>query len=158
VTDEKNKGRKIDLSPKPSGTRIWIDGRRYTQYDSLLPIECKRLPTPKEKDRDEREYVFSQYSSTGGIQRFKAGLHGARHLFGAMIGYVQQDTVALWDERIRGWITALVERGEPGWNESDLLQAVLDNVTRQVAVLSSTHDRASGLPKIELRHLWIQLN
>jgi hypothetical protein len=83
--DEKRKGRKIDLVPSPCGAAICVEGRRHTDFDSLMPIECKRLPIPKGEDRDEREYVFSSSSSTGGIQRFKAGHHGAAHTFGAMI-------------------------------------------------------------------------
>jgi len=156
--DEKKKSRKIDLAPKPCGATIWIDGRRHTQYDKLLPIECKRLPTPKEKDRDEREYVYSQYSSTGGIQRFKAGHHGAQHSLGAMIGYVQQDTATAWGDRVRAWIAGLIESGETGWSDSDLLLAVQDDMERRIAVFRSSHDRANGLSKIELRHLWIQMN
>ena len=51
-----------------SGVAICVEGRRHTDFDSLMPIECKRLPTPKGDDRDEREYVFSEHTSTGGIQ------------------------------------------------------------------------------------------
>jgi hypothetical protein len=83
--DEQQRGRKIDLVPAPCGAIVWIEGRGYTDFEFLLPIECKRLPTPRGQDRDEREYVFSQYTSTGGIQRFKAGHHGASHSLGAMI-------------------------------------------------------------------------
>ena len=72
--DEQKKGRKIDLIASACGPTIWIDGRRCTQFDTLLPIECKRLPTPKDKDRDEREYVINRKATTGGIQRFKASL------------------------------------------------------------------------------------
>jgi hypothetical protein len=64
--DEKHKGSKIDLVASPSGATILVEGRRHTEFDSLLPIECKRLPTPIDRDRDEREYVISRHSSTGG--------------------------------------------------------------------------------------------
>jgi hypothetical protein len=89
--DEHNRGRKIDLVPAPSGVNIWVDGRQHTDFDTLLPIECKRLPTPTGSNRDEREYVFSKFGSTGGIQRFKAGHHGGQHKLGAMIGYIQNE-------------------------------------------------------------------
>lgn len=55
-----------------------------------MVIECKRLPTPGGKDR-EREYVSGFHangSPTGGIQRFKLGLHGGQVHDAAMIGYV----------------------------------------------------------------------
>ena len=49
VPDEVRPGRAIDLAPKPCGAVLVIEGRRHTQFDTLLPIECKRLPTPREE-------------------------------------------------------------------------------------------------------------
>lgn len=157
VIDEQNKSRKIDLAPKPCGTTIWIDGRRHTQYDTLLPIECKRLPTPTGKDRDEREYVISQYSSIGGIQRFKAGHHGAAHTLGAMIGYVQEGTTTFWHKRVTGWIRDLAKAGASGWTVKDQLQIESDDRTLRFAELHSSHDREDGT-MIALRHLWLEMN
>lgn len=158
AADEQRKGRKLDIAPKPCGTVIWIDGRRHTQYDPLLPIECKRLPTPKDKDRDEREYVFSKHASTGGIQRFKAGLHGAAHTLGGMIAYVQEDTSEIWDKRVAKWIQELVDSEEPGWTENDLI--VLERAIASIGItlLRSTHTRENDLPDIKLCHLWIEMN
>lgn len=158
VPDEEAKGRRIDLVPAPSNATIWIEGRRHLDFDTLLPIECKRLPTPKGKDRDEREYIFSQHSSTGGIQRFKAGHHGARHAQGAMIAYVQQETSGFWNSKVAEWINDLIACGQKGWSTKDLLSLEQDDATRRVAVLSSSHARENGLPKITLRHLWVQMN
>ncbi len=158
AVDERRKDRKIDIAPKPCGTIIWIDGRRHTQYDSLLPIECKRLPTPTEKERDEREYVFSQYASIGGIQRFKAGHHGAGHNVGGMIAYVQKNTSAFWNIRVAEWINGLVGDGETGWTVNDLLRLEHDDEIQKLAVLRSSHTRKNGLPEIELRHLWVGMN
>ncbi|SRR5260221_7963804 len=158
VADEEKKGRKIDLVPKPCGVIIWIDGRRHTQYDSLLPIECKRLPTPKDKERDEREYVFSRYGSTGGIQRFKEGHHGAAHTVGGMIAYVQEDTTTLWDRRIAEWINGLADSGQSGWSASDLLQLEHDFDAAGLTIFRSSHTRERGLAEIELRHLWLNMN
>jgi hypothetical protein len=107
VSDEVRQGRKIDLAPKPCGAVLVIEGRRHTQFDTLLPIECKRLPTPEGKDRDEREYVVSATSSTGGVQRFKFGHHGADHRDAAMIAYVQEETFSYWLARVNGWIRGL---------------------------------------------------
>jgi hypothetical protein len=122
-----------------------------------LPIECKRLPTPKGKDRDEREYVISGHRTTGGIQRFKAGYHGAAHLLGAMIGYVQEDTTMLWHKRVTGWIEDLVKAGESGWTVKDHLQIEHDDRTLRLTVFRSSHDREIGSP-ITLRHLWLEMN
>lgn len=158
VPDEKNKGRKIDLIAAPCNTTVWIEGRRHVDFDPLLPIECKRLPTPKDKGRDEREYVINRHASTGGIQRFKAGHHGAGHKLGAMIAYVQEETRMIWNTRVAEWIEGLVEVGQPGWTAQDLLHLEHDDETQQVASFRSSHARQNGLPEIELRHLWVEMN
>ncbi len=156
-TDEKNKGRKIDLIAAACGATIWIEGRRHTDFETLMPIECKRLPIPRAADRDEREYVISKYSSTGGIQRFKAGNHGASHNLGAMLGYVQEESTSVWNERIAGWIGALADQ-EPGWTARDLLQVERTDSSLRISMLQSKHERANNLPEITLRHFWIELN
>ena len=155
--DEQHRNRKIDLVPSPRGAIIWVEGRRHTEFDALLPIECKRLPTPKDARRDEREYVFSRHSSTGGIQRFKAGHHGAAHEVGAMIAYIQDGTIALWNQRVASWIMDVVRSAEPGWTTADLLQMDRDDQTSGVAVLHSLHSRAAGLRTIRLQHLWVRM-
>jgi hypothetical protein len=156
--DERHKGRKIDLAPSPSGTVISIEGRRHTEFDSLMPIECKRLPTPKGTDRDEREYVFSRFSSTGGVQRFKAGDHGADHTSGAMIGYLQEETTSVWEGRVAAWIGDLIDAAQPGWSPADLLSVERRDPEQRLAVFRSHHARQNGLEEIELRHLWIEMN
>lgn len=155
--DAENKGRKIDLVAAPCGATIFIEGRKHIDFETLMPIECKRLPTPDGKDRDEREYVISQYSSTGGIQRFKAGHHGAHHSLGGMIGYVQSETTAVWDARIAGWISDLAGK-QRGWSLKDLLQIVHTDTTLRMAICRSLHERQNGLSEIELRHFWIEMN
>ncbi|MGE0824353.1 MAG: hypothetical protein AB7P18_19835 [Candidatus Binatia bacterium] len=156
--DEQTKGRKIDLVSAPSDTTVWIEGRRHVDFDTLLPIECKRLPTPKDKDRDEREYVINRHASTGGIQRFKSGHHGASHNLGAMIAYVQQETRTFWNKRIARWIRDLVKARQAGWSAKDLLQLDHDDEILRLIVLRSSHTRERGLPEVELRHLWIEMN
>jgi len=155
--DEEKQGRKIDLVASPCGASICVEGRRHTEFDIIMPIECKRLPTPNGSDRDEREYVTSRYSSTGGIQRFKDGNHASIHTFGAMIGYVQQETAAVWISRVEEWINDLAG-SQLGWTAKDLLHLDENNIDLRLAVLHSSHDRQKGLSKIELRHLWIQMN
>lgn len=156
--DDQHKGRKIDLVPAPCAATIWIEGRRHVDFDPILPIECKRLPTPKDKERDEREYVISGHASTGGIQRFKAGHHGASHELGAMTAYVQQETRTFWNTRVAEWIKELVESGKIGWTAKDLLRLEQDDEALQLAVLRSSHTRENSLPDIELCHIWVQMN
>ncbi|MGD0548775.1 MAG: hypothetical protein ABR991_13290 [Terracidiphilus sp.] len=158
IPDEEKKGRKIDLAPSPLDCTITIEGRMHSDFDMLMPIECKRLPIPKGKNRDEREYISNHYNSTGGIQRFKAGHHGSIHSFGAMIAYVQKETRMFWYEQIAEWINDLVMVGATGWTSKDLLDLVQDDDRLKLAILSSSHTRDNGLPEIELRHLWISMN
>lgn len=157
-TDEQRKNRKIDLIASPCDATVWVDGRCCTDFDTLLPIECKRLPTPKGKKRDEREYVISQKSSTGGIQRFKAGHHGGNHTLAAMIAYVQDDTAAIWHDRITSWIEALSSTGNPEWTTRDFLRIESTNKEKGLSIYHSSHTRGSELPEIQLRHIWIAMH
>ncbi len=154
--DESRAGRKIDLSVKPRGVDIFIEGRRHTQFQALFPIECKRLPTPPGKDRDEREYVFTKNGTTGGIQRFKLGLHGASHSFAAMIGYVQGLSFSYWLNQINGWIHDLSLKHKSAWSGSDALKALTDDPVLGISTLHSSHDR-KGLGICEVRHVWISM-
>jgi len=156
--DEQDRKRTIDLVPAPCGFAIVVEGRRYVDLETLLPIECKRLPTPRENNRDEREYVFSGNSTQGGIQRFKSGYHGAGHSVGAMIGYVQENTTTYWHERTDDWIRGLAAARSPGWGEDDLLQLDKYDSTLRVAILGSRHKRGTDRTEVELRHLWLQMN
>ncbi|MDO8412533.1 MAG: hypothetical protein Q7S51_01960 [Gallionellaceae bacterium] len=157
--DEQQKGRKIDLVASPCGTTVFVDGRRCTDFDTLLPIECKRLPTPKGKDRDEREYVINRNASTGGIQRFKAGHHGGNHTLAAMIAYVQEETAAIWHGRVASWIEELNSTGHHhGWSMKDLMFLEPESGRAGLTVYHSSHTREKGLPDIQLRHLWIEMH
>lgn len=164
AVDEKHKGRKVDLAPKPCGVTVWIAGRPYTQYQILLPIECKILPTPNGKatpkgdDRDEREYVINRQATTGGIQRFKAGHHGSAHSIGAMIAYVQKETPKFWQKRVAAWIKDLVDAAQSGWSTEDLLRLEKNDEEKKIAVYKSLPARGGNLKEIELRHLWLQMS
>jgi hypothetical protein len=158
VRDEVRRGRAIDLVPKPCGAVLVIEGRRHTQFDTLLPIECKRLPTPKENERDEREYVVSATSSTGGIQRFKFGHHGAAHRDAAMIAYVQEQTFSYWLTHVNGWIRDLSSEPESAWGLTEALQPGKDDSAVGLCRLYSRHERGSGLDEISLQHLWVKMN
>ena len=155
--DEQKTGRKIDLIASPCGPTIWIDGRRCTQFDTLLPIECKRLPTPKDKNRDEREYVINRKATTGGIQRFKAGDHGAAHSRAAIIAYVQAETPQIWFDRLNAWITELDGSEHAGWSLQDLIRNESAAAKAGLTMYRSQHTRARGLSHIDIRHLWIAM-
>lgn len=155
--DDVRAARSIDLVVAPSGALIWIAGREYSEYRAFLPIECKRLPTPNGKDRDEREYAFSQFSSTGGIQRFKAGHHGAAHARAVMIGYVQDRDISFWRAQLDVWIDGLVATAVQGWSAGDKLELTTHHDATRVASLQSTHQRDADLEPILIDHLWIEM-
>lgn len=151
VPDRVHKGRSLDIAVQPCGPPMVVEGRRYTLFDVLLPIECKRLPTPAGHGRDEREYVRSGEAS-GGIQRFKLGAHGSSHPLGVMIGYVQEGPPGRWVRPINRWLEELGE-ADPSWAGEQLVAEAAGAVHR----LRSSHRRAPRGSRIELLHLWIEL-
>lgn len=155
--DEINRRGKIDITVKPSNCEIWIEARHYSPRQIFLPIECKRLPTPSGKKRDPREYVVSNKSSTGGIQRFKLGQHGAAHGVAAMIGYVQQHNIPHWQSQIGTWIDGLEEAETEHWSQSDHLSLESHDKTNRCATFRSSHVRAGEWADLEMSHLWIEM-
>lgn len=155
--DDTDGRRSIDLAVAPSGTVIWIDGREYTEYQTLLPIECKRLPTPTGTTRDEREYLYSRFSTTGGVQRFKAGHHAASHARAAMIGYVQEHDIPSWATQLDQWIAGLESDAVEGWSAADQIAVVEHDTAARTASLRSHHARRTGLDGIRIDHLWIEM-
>lgn len=155
--DEASAARSLDIAVAPAGSRILVEGRTYTEYNTLLPMECKRLPTPTGHERDEREYLYSQYKTIGGIQRFKAGHHASLHSRAVMIGYVQRHDVAHWAQQTDQWIDKLEADKQAGWSASDKLSLTDNDTTNRVGKLCSTHQRNKGLADIDLDHLWIEM-
>jgi hypothetical protein len=155
--DENAANRSIDLAVAPSGTIIWMRGRQYNEYETLLPIECKRLPTPSSSNRDAREYLYSKFNSTGGIHRFKVGHHGASHASAAMIGYVQDRDIPHWKSQLDDWVEGLCADEVPGWFDTDKLHLSSHDKARGVATLLSSHGRSGGLEPITLHHMWVEI-
>lgn len=151
---EENRSRKYDLVAAPCGVLLWIDGRTYDDYEPILPIECKRLPTPSSKDRDHREYLLG---NAGGVQRFKDGHHGPKHAHAAMIGYLQSEGIAYWCKMLDNWIDSAVNAATVNWSAADKLQLVKHDSDQRVATLKSKHSRANGLVPIRIDHLWIEM-
>jgi hypothetical protein len=154
--DEVVRGRAIDLVAAPLGQLIWIDGRRYSHYEPMLPLECKRLPTPTGRERDEREYLYSRHGSRGGVQRFKAGDHGAAHAHAAIIAYLQTDDIPTWHARVEQWIVDLSAE-TTNWSGDDQVTLNIHDSERGLARLSSNHARDRGLSRIAIDHIWIRI-
>lgn len=149
--------RKLDMTAQPLGSELVFAGSRYTIFQPILPIECKRLPTPVGKDRDNREYVYSAQSTSGGIHRFKMGAHGSQHSFAAMIAYVQENTCAHWLGEVNGWIQDLSNSHGPLWRHADQLLVSKAVEVGGVARMKSTHTRSNGSADIVLEHLWVRM-
>lgn len=158
TADEICGGRRTDISVKPLAATFIIEGRRHSQFQALFPIECKRLPTPVGKNRDPREYVTSEPRTTGGIQRFKFGYHGAAHTFAAMIAYVQEQTFSHWIHQINRWILELAVEQPTIWCDTDILYQLSDNLITGVSILKSELERTDDKGKCELMHLWVKMS
>lgn len=154
--DETHASRKVDLVASPAGDALVVQGRSYCDFETILPIECKRLPTPARTGRDEREYVITGTGIGGGIQRYKEGKHGAAHASAALIAYVQDQSFDHWLTVIGGWIRDLYTAGSPGWSIADELVCQKRDNDAGIAAHDSEHSR-SGLPAIHLRHLWVRM-
>jgi len=149
-------GRTIDLTASPKNCSIWINGRQHTYYDPLIPIECKRLPTPNLKKRERREYLHTRKSTTGGVQRFMAGLHGGDYDTGAMIGYVQSRDANAWMETLNHWVKGFVACAITPWTLADAITVEHHDAANRTVVGRSLHNRV-GRPPIELWHLLVEM-
>ncbi len=156
--DEYQRQRTSDLSVSPLDDVLLVDGRQFTKYDNVLALECKRLPTPRSNDRDEREYLYSKFGSRGGIQRFKAGLHASQHRLVGMIGYIQVGESQSWLTTVNQWIdNVALEDTSLEWSSNDHLAITRSDVSGTVCRLTSVHSRRDGLQAIRVEHLWVQM-
>lgn len=155
VPDAVKGNRTLDLAPAPSHCTIWIGGREYTYYDTLIPIECKRLPTPKGKDRERREYLHTLVRKAGGVQRFREGLHGADHDIGAIIGYIQMEDAGAWLATLNRWIAVFARTKIAAWSQAEQLHARQVFAAQKTMTATSTHPRKGR--RLELHHLLIEM-
>lgn len=156
VADPRAVGRILDLVALPHGRIVWVGARKCTIYDPLVPIECKRLPTPRGRTREKREYLHTRQGRTGGVQRFRAGLHGGGSDVGAIIAYVQVGTVLHWYRTINRWINVLRRAGVDGWTAAEELTAFSADTAGRTARSKSAHPRGTD-PAIILHHLWVEM-
>ena len=138
-------------------------GRQYSSYNANLFcwIEAKRLPTPNNVHRDEREYVFvdhsqNQFKGNGGIERFKLNKHGEGLPVAIMFGYVQSNTFEFWEEKINHWLQ-LYSSIEPSYNNEKLIR-----IDKKANRFLSTHIRIDYKSKqkmddITIYHFWIRV-
>lgn len=153
--------RSVDVSASPADV-IVIGAKLHTIYDPILVLECKRLPAPS-RDR-QKEYVTGGVDErSGGIQRFKMGLHGADMNLAAMIGYVQERSACEWHRDINGWISDLCSGSMKDgcvWRCNELLEPLGEDVPNGIASYQSIHRRDGCISSNEIliHHLWIVMN
>lgn len=159
--EEKQTGiRRVDISalPNPGG---FIGQTYHTIYDPFLVFEGKRLPAPAVSR--EREYVTGGAGKSGGIQRFKLGLHGAKQDIAAMIGYVQARSLQDWHSTINQWIrdlaNGMTSGGDEKWYMQEQLADLSANNASGVSRTSSSHERNGPAisSKIRIEHIWIKM-
>lgn len=147
-----------DISVTPRDETVLIRAMLYSIFDPIFVIECKRLPAPS-KDR-EREYVTGYQNKSGGIQRFKLGLHGADEEIAVMVGYVQGKAIHHWHGKINEWITDLSKDRNSDcctWNADEILESIEEDSGKGRAKSHSFHQR-NGSSRIEIFHLWIDMS
>ena len=114
-----------DTQARPDiGVTIWNKAQGQSDSNSFFQIECKRLPTPGVSvDRSETEYVRGTPKNKGGIERFKRNEHGFHINEAALIGYVQDNTLDYWINKISEWINLEIsnDKNDLKWLISDHL-------------------------------------
>lgn len=153
--------RRVDLSASPIKTTA-IEAQLYTIYTPILVIECKRLPAPPPKER-EKEYVTGGTEKTGGIQRFKLGLHGADLNSAVMIAYVQKYSLRYWYHKINEWILELATGAREDicmWNEHELLEMIDECTSKGISRCKSAHSRTGSTASntIQIYHFGILMS
>lgn len=134
----------VKKSPQ-SDLAFYLDG----DDEAFFCIEAKRL------SGNSKEYVFSQTGKTGGIERFKKGIHGSGLKYSAIIGYVQKNDFSFWFSKINCWIDELIqdEKQDIKWTEEDKLTKIY--FEQKKAKLISKNKRRKDY--IFLYHFWIDL-
>jgi hypothetical protein len=97
---------------------------------------------------------------SGGIQRFKLGLHGASVSVGVVVGYVQASSASHWLEKINAWIRDLALQSNTehdSWHDSEQLTEFRQEQSTRAARSVSRHPRPAVGSPVELCHLWIEL-
>lgn len=147
----------IDIGTISQYEHLLIGDRIYGEFDSFFSIEAKRLPTPGQKR--EKEYVTGDDKPSGGIERFKKGIHGKNLKYSAIIGYIQGENPNHWYLRINEWIDELIASSSEVWKSEDKL-IKLDIKTTGIDKFISKNLRSEHNGEqdfISLFHFWINL-
>ena len=156
-------GRNADIGALPVNI-ITVQGISYHDYEQLLPIECKRLPTPSGSRRSDLEYVHGMPGQrTGGIERFKHGLHGRENRHALIVAYVQGRSFAQWQTVINARLVEMANDGATAelWSPAEPLSEPTSSKNAEVARLTSRHKRLQPpccFDSVDMEHLWLLMN
>ena len=145
--------RDVDIVANPDDELVAF-GYFSSSYDEVVVFEAKRLPAP-EPNR-QREYVSGGTEKlSGGIQRFKACLHGKGHSTAAMIGYIQENTPSFFYQEINAWILELCDcpADSVTWTREEQLEELME-LSDGTARAISAHQRVQSGP-LTMHHLWV---
>jgi hypothetical protein len=148
--------RDIDMVANPDD-ELMAFGYFNSSYDEIVVFEAKRLPAP-ESDR-QREYVSGGTEKlSGGIQRFKACVHGKGHSTAAMLGYIQEHTPSFFYREINTWILELCDwqADSVPWTKEEQLDDLIEH-SNGTARAISIHQRVQSGP-ITMHHLWVVMS
>lgn len=150
---------RIEKGKPDLGTFISIKSQR--SRTPFFAIECKRLPTPRTKADEQKEYVTGL---KGGIARFKRNEHGVDLPINAMIGYVEKHDFEYWYSEINSWIVSLngtIEKGKDllkdiPWSKNESLEKIF---FAEIARLQSKHPRVNStvIKEVTLIHFWVKI-
>ena len=149
--------RRVDMSALPATGTI-IGSTYFSHYDPFLVMEGKRLPAPDASR--EREYLTGGTIKSGGVQRFRLGLHGAALQQAIIIGYIQKGQPSIWFKQVNQWLDELIAAGATSgevWTAAERLHSLTITKSRDTARSKSQHPRQGDVvgPTIELDHFWI---
>ena len=114
----------------------------------IIEFEAKILSS---KNSHNKEYVFGK---TGGIERFKRGLHSSHLSECGMFAYVQSNNTKHWVKKINGWISELSDINIDTtihWSKEEILTET------GLYKYFSSHRRLSLNDSIFLWHYFIEL-
>ncbi|MEK6321438.1 MAG: hypothetical protein AABN33_07120 [Acidobacteriota bacterium] len=139
-------------------TATAFEARSYAPEETLMAIEAKRLPSPPPSSR-EREYLIGSNQKSGGVERFKLGIHGKNAAAWTMLGYVQKQDFPTWYQKVNSWIEEMASNRDLSglWESTEKLTFLVQGATT-ARYRSRNKRRCDGeVDIIEIVHLWVLL-
>ena len=160
---EKGNSPQVDVGIFSDKEKIIVLDTIYGENDAFFKMEAKRLG--KLGVAREKEYVIGRiengkYLDTGGIERFKKGIHGRKLKHAAIIGYVQNENFDYWFLEINSWIEELIKSKSTFWKKEDkLIKTHSKNIESSLVLKPiSYRTKPDSIPDfIQLTNFWVDL-